>query len=91
VLEELGSDANVFFELDVESVVIEDAVADEAGEDGTLLAGRDRALFVARVDPRTEARVGGTLRLCVDPSRLYFFSPDTGERLLDERAAALPG
>jgi multiple sugar transport system ATP-binding protein len=91
VLEELGSDSNVFFELDVEPVVVEDAVSDDEGEDGQLLAGRERALFVARVDPRTSARVGGELRLAVDPSRLYFFSAETGERLLDERALALPG
>jgi multiple sugar transport system ATP-binding protein len=90
VLEELGSDSNVFFELDVEPVVVEDAVADEEGEDGQLIAGRERALFVARVDPRTTARVGSDLRLAVDPSRLYFFSPESGERLLDERALALP-
>ena len=43
----------------------------------------DRALFAARVDPRTKARVGGTVRLAVDPSRLYFFSPETGESLLN--------
>src|SRR4051794_6432549 len=91
VLEELGSDAHVFFELDVEPVVVEDALTDEDGEDASLLAGRERALFVARVDPRTTARVGSRLRLAVDPSRLYFFSPETGERLLDERAAVLPG
>jgi len=91
VLEELGSDSNVFFELDVEPVVVEDAVSDDEGEDGQLLAGRERALFVARVDPRTSARVGENLRLAIDPSRLYFFSPETGERLLDERTAAVPG
>jgi hypothetical protein len=34
------------------------------------------------VDARTKARVGETVRLSVDPSRLYFFSPETGESLL---------
>ena len=43
-------------------------------------------LFTARVDARTNARVGDTIRLAVDPSRFYFFSPGTGESLL--RAAA---
>ena len=48
---------------------------------------RDTALFVARVDPRARARAGDRIRLAIDPSRLYFFSPDTGERLLDGAAA----
>ena len=86
VVEELGSDAYVFFELDEKPFVIEDALSDEGEENPTLLARSDRPLFAARVDPRTKARVGGTLRLTVDPSRLYFFSPETGESLL--RAAA---
>jgi multiple sugar transport system ATP-binding protein len=82
VLEELGADAHVFFEIDAETVVVEDAVQDDDGEDGQLLAERSTPLFTARVDPRTTARVGGTARLAVDPSRLYFFSPSTGETLL---------
>jgi multiple sugar transport system ATP-binding protein len=83
VLEELGSDVFVFFELDAKPLIVEDAISDEADDDGTLLAeDRDRALFAARVDARTKARVGQTLRLAVDPSRLYFFSPATGESLL---------
>jgi multiple sugar transport system ATP-binding protein len=82
VLEELGSDAYVFFEVDAQQVVVEDAMSDE-GEDvtGLLAAMQDRALFAARVDSRTKARVGHNLRLAIDPSRFYFFSPDTGERL----------
>ena len=84
VLEELGSDVFLFFGVDAEPVVVEDAVSDEGrGDDGTLIAGeRDRALFAARVDARTKARVGQNVRLSVDPSRLYFFSPATGESLL---------
>ena len=83
VLEELGSDVFVFFEVDAKPLVIEDAVAAEENEDGALLAeDRERALFAARVDARTKAEVGRTMRLSVDPSRLYFFSPETGESLL---------
>jgi multiple sugar transport system ATP-binding protein len=82
VLEELGADAHVFFEIEAETVVVEDALHDDDGEDGQLLAERDTPLFTARVDPRTSARVGGTAKLAVDPSRLYFFSPSTGESLL---------
>ena len=89
MLEELGSDAYVFFSVDAEQVVIEDALSDQAEDESTLLAAeRDRRLFAARVDPRTEARVGSMVTLAVEPSRLYFFSPDGGESLLNGTAAA---
>jgi multiple sugar transport system ATP-binding protein len=89
VLESVGSDAFVFFQLDAEPVVIEDARSDEKEDSGSLLASEEeKPLFAARVDPRTRARVGETLRLTLDPSRLYFFSPDTGESLIRRAAAA---
>jgi multiple sugar transport system ATP-binding protein len=84
VLEELGSDAHVFFSVEAEQVVIEDALSDEGEAETTMLAdARDRTLLTARVDARTKASVGNRLRLAVDPARLYFFSPDTGESLLN--------
>jgi multiple sugar transport system ATP-binding protein len=88
VVEELGSDAFVFFNLDARPVIVDDALVDEPEDEPTLLAEeRDRTLFAARVDSRTKASVGGTVRLAVDPSRLYFFSPDTGESLVNRAAA----
>jgi multiple sugar transport system ATP-binding protein len=83
VLESVGSDAYVFFEVDAPPVVVEEARSDEKEEDGALLTAREKPLFAARVDPRTKAQVGGTLRLALDPSRLYFFSPDSGASLLN--------
>ncbi|HSL63922.1 MAG TPA: sn-glycerol-3-phosphate ABC transporter ATP-binding protein UgpC [Gaiellaceae bacterium] len=83
VLEELGSDAYVFFELDAKPVVVEHAVSAQGDEETSLLADGGEGLFAARVDPRTAARVGNTITLALDPSRFYFFSPDTGESLLD--------
>jgi multiple sugar transport system ATP-binding protein len=88
VLEELGSDAHVFFDVDAEPVVVEDAMSDDEDDDGGLLTQRDRPLFTARVDPRTTARVGGTVTLAVDSTRLYFFSPETGESLIAADAVA---
>ncbi|MFL5928285.1 MAG: ABC transporter ATP-binding protein [Gaiellaceae bacterium] len=83
VLESIGSDAYVFFRVDAEPVVVEDALSDDKDEDGSLLADeRADALFAARVDARTKAHVGAPLRLAVDPSRVYYFSPQTGESLL---------
>src|SRR5436305_12003811 len=89
VLESIGSDAYVFFRLDAEPVVVEDALSDDEDEDGTLLADEpSSALFAARVDARTKAEVGGRLTLAVDPSRVYYFSPETGESLLGRSLVA---
>jgi multiple sugar transport system ATP-binding protein len=88
VLEELGADAHVFFRLDVEPVVVEEAQRVDGEEETTLLVETDRALFTARVDPRTSAQVGGPITLAVDPARLYYFSPETGESLLGRQAVA---
>ncbi len=78
VLEELGSDAHVFFRVDAAPITAE--VLEAAPGDGALLAS-DGALFTARVDTRTAARVGGRLGLGVDASRFQFFDGDTGARL----------
>jgi multiple sugar transport system ATP-binding protein len=86
VLEELGADDHVFFRLDADPVVVEETRTDEA-EEATLMADTEQALFTARVDPRTTARVGSRITLAVDPARLYFFSPDSGESLLSQQAA----
>jgi multiple sugar transport system ATP-binding protein len=91
VLEELGPDSNVFFELEAEPVVVEAAVSDDQADDVTLLADHGHgAVFTARVDPRTTAKVGRQIRLAVDPARLYFFSAATGTSLVarDTVAAA---
>jgi multiple sugar transport system ATP-binding protein len=88
VLEDLGSDAHVFFQLDAEHVIVEEAVRDEEDEDGSLLADAGQGLTAARVDPRTTAQVGGRITLAVDPARLYFFSPESGESLLGSATAA---
>jgi multiple sugar transport system ATP-binding protein len=88
VLEELGADDHVFFRIDAEPVVVEEARTNDEDEEATLLVASDRALFTARVDPRTSARVGGRLTLAVDPARVYFFSPQTGESLLGPQLVA---
>ena len=45
------------------------------------------ALLNARVDPRTSARVGGSLRLAVDPTRFHFFDHGSGASLLGRDSA----
>jgi multiple sugar transport system ATP-binding protein len=87
IVEELGSDGFLFFDLDAQPIVIEEAVS-ATDEETSLLADTDRGLFAARVDPRTEARVGETVRLAVDPSRFHFFALDSGKSLLSQQAVA---
>ena len=91
VLEELGSDAHVYFSVDAPRITSE--VLEAEGESDEGLVAEPRTLLNARVDPRTAARVGGALRLAVDPSRFHFFDPDTGASLVHARpsgVAALP-
>ena len=87
VVEELGSDAHVFFHVDappMNAEVLEAAAESEGG-----LLPESRALFTARLDARTGARVGAPLELAVDPGRFHYFDPETGDRL-DEAAAPVP-
>ena len=76
VLEELGSDVHVFFHVDAAPISAEIL---EAAAGGGLPDGR--ALFTARVDAQTSARVGDSIELAVDPRRFHFFDPETGARL----------
>jgi multiple sugar transport system ATP-binding protein len=82
VLEELGSDAHVFFHVDAPRITHE-AIEAEGEEDAQLVV-EEHALLNARVDPRTKARVGSSLRLAVDPARFHFFEPATGASLLEQ-------
>jgi multiple sugar transport system ATP-binding protein len=68
--------------------VVEEARTNDEDEETTLLVESDRALFTARVDPRTTAKVGSRITLAVDPERLYFFSARTGESLLGRQLVA---
>jgi multiple sugar transport system ATP-binding protein len=77
VVEELGSDAYVFFPVEAPKIAAETA---QQTEDASLLV-EDQALFSARVDPRAGGRVGDRLRLAVDPSRFHFFDRETGASL----------
>jgi multiple sugar transport system ATP-binding protein len=86
VLEDLGSDAHVFFTVDARSITAE--VLEAGGEAQGMIADAG-ALFTARVDARTAARVGARIELAVDPARLHFFDPHTGARLVSAAAPEL--
>jgi multiple sugar transport system ATP-binding protein len=78
VLEDLGSDAHVFFTVEARSITAEILEADDE-ERAPTLGG---SLFTARVGLRTTASIGGRVSLAVDPKRLQFFHADTGLRLV---------
>jgi multiple sugar transport system ATP-binding protein len=80
VLEELGSDAHVFFPVDAHRIGVEQLEAKDQ-EETTLVADAGE-LLNARVDPGTRARVGERLSMAVDPTRFHFFDAETGATLL---------
>ena len=88
VLEELGSEAQVIFPIDAPPVETEElrAVAPEEEAMPVLLHEEVQSLFTATVDDRTSAKAGAMMRLAVDPSRFYFFSPETGASLTGRSA-----
>src|SRR3954469_464291 len=87
VVEDLGSEAHVFFHVDAPPITAE--VLESASEERLL--GADRALFTARVDAGAAPAVGSTVALGVDVERFHFFDPDSGARLTGEPMAALAG
>jgi multiple sugar transport system ATP-binding protein len=91
VLEELGPESHLIFPIEATRVDAEEvrAAVDE-NDTATLLADDERALFTARVNPRTSARADARLCLALDPSQLYFFDPQTRESLTRPRLAAGP-
>ncbi len=75
VVEELGSEAHVFFRCAAVPAGV------DARDESTLLAD-ERAILTARVDAQSAARVGAVLELAIDPARFHFFDGDTGASLL---------
>jgi multiple sugar transport system ATP-binding protein len=81
VVEDLGSDTYVIFTVEAPRVDTEDVRETREDEEEGVLLSDDRAIFTARVDPRTVARVGTTLRLAVDSAGFHYFDPESGENV----------
>jgi len=83
VTEELGSEVHVIFTIDTPPVVTEAtmAVTPEDEEFVPLVEAEGKTSFTARVDPRTKARPGQTVRLSVDPERFHFFERESGKAI----------
>ena len=89
VTEDLGSEVNVLFAVDAPPVETDETLAaNETEEDHSEFALVDerRAVFCARVDPRTSCGPGSPVRLSVDPRRFHFFDPQSGLAITPERA-----
>jgi multiple sugar transport system ATP-binding protein len=79
VVEELGSEAHIFFPVNAPPVTAE--ILERSESDEATLLPESKALFAARLGPETRARVGVPLDLAVNPARLHFFDTNTGARL----------
>jgi multiple sugar transport system ATP-binding protein len=88
VLEELGSDVHVIFEVNTPPVEAEELRAAVNEENGSLLADSRTSLFNARINRRTRAKAGERLNLAVEPAGFHFFDLATGENLLAPAATA---
>ena len=81
LLEQLGSDSYIHFYKDIKPVqteAIEEILADE-GEDISVLG--DNTKFIARINPNSTVVEGEEIELKIDPSKLHFFDPETGDAL----------
>jgi multiple sugar transport system ATP-binding protein len=89
VTEDLGSEVNILFTVDAPPVETDETLAATEQDEGEipLLAEEHRAVFCARVDPRTSCGPRTPIRLSVDPRRFHFFDPETGLALTTEPAA----
>jgi multiple sugar transport system ATP-binding protein len=89
VTEDLGSEVNVLFAIDAPPVETDETLAaNETEEDHSdfSLVDERRAVFCARVDPRTSCGPGSPVRLSVDPRRFHFFDSQSGLAITPERA-----
>ena len=82
LLEQLGSDSYIHFYKDIKPVqteAIEEILADE-GEDISVLG--DETKFIARVSPNSIVKEGEEITLAIDPSKLHYFDPDSGNAIV---------
>ena len=91
-VEQLGDETHVLLALDAPAAAVSHILGTGAGvsgdDDSQLLTGDARARIMARVTNKTQAQIGRSLRLAMDPEAVYLFDPQSGERLtLDPQTA----
>jgi multiple sugar transport system ATP-binding protein len=80
LVEALGSDLLIHFAIDAKRVEVEGAMEDD---DDLTPATLQTAQGVARIEPRSNVTRGDRVRLSVNPIRLHFFDPETGDAVID--------
>jgi multiple sugar transport system ATP-binding protein len=81
IIEELGSEINIIFEVDappVRHAATQALALDVSDEDEEVGGGREHSVWTARVSPQSKARPGAAVELAVDTTALHFFDPATG-------------
>jgi multiple sugar transport system ATP-binding protein len=82
LVEALGSEQLVHFTSDARLVELGSTKVDDAERpsEGLLAAASEG---VARVDARAQLSLGGLVRFRLEPTRIHFFDPTTGEAISD--------
>jgi multiple sugar transport system ATP-binding protein len=80
LVEALGSDLLIHFSIDAQRVEVEGAMEDD---DDLTPATLQTAQGVARIEPRSTVAHGDRVRLSVNPIRLHFFDPESGDAVVD--------
>jgi multiple sugar transport system ATP-binding protein len=86
VTEELGSEVNLIFHINTAPVHHDVMIArfDKAARDEVEaedLAAEGHSLWTARVNPKTQARIGRSVDLAIDTGGFHFFDLDTGQAI----------
>jgi multiple sugar transport system ATP-binding protein len=83
LVEALGSEIVVHFDLDGEPVVTDDTklVAAETGEDTIDVTGGGGVKWVASFAPRSRVSIGNNVKILADIERMHWFDPETSEAI----------
>jgi multiple sugar transport system ATP-binding protein len=87
VTEELGSEVNLLFTVNVPPVQHDVMIArfDKSAKDeveaDTVVVGEGRSSWTARVNPRTSAKPGRKSTLAIDPWGFHFFDAESGQAI----------
>jgi multiple sugar transport system ATP-binding protein len=79
ILESMGSELYIYFDLDSDEQLRSDQLEELAADTGGETDGGGQV--VARLDAESSAKRGEKLELWMDASRLHFFDLDSGERI----------
>ncbi len=81
LVESLGSEIIVHFPLAVEPFEIMDSEFEGEDAIATATDNTGNYIYVARVNPRSQARIGEAIELNIDSSRFHFFDPTDGSAI----------